>query len=223
MIATWDALLAAEARAVELFALSTPLVVPGKTERQLSDEVAAIAAERFGVSKFWHKKIVRAGANTLRVYAANPPDLTIGEDDILFFDFGPVFGDWEADYGRTFVVGDDPNKHRLAADIARAWDDGAAFVRDRPGVTSAELYAYVSGLARAGGWEFGHVHCGHLVGKFPHERTEPDDDTNHLYGTNELPLRRAGNAGEPLQWILEIHFVDRAAGYGGFQEALLPT
>ncbi|HEY0252286.1 MAG TPA: M24 family metallopeptidase [Kofleriaceae bacterium] len=214
-------MIAAESRARELFELAKPLVVPGKTEREISDEVAGIAAERFGVKKFWHKKIVRSGANTLLPYAANPPDLVIGEDDILFFDFGPVFDDWEADYGRTFVVGNDPRKQQLAADIARAWDAGAAFFRERPGITSAELYRFVSQLARDAGWEFGHVHCGHIVGKFPHEYVDPDDDTNHIYGTNELPMRRAGNGGEPLQWILEIHFVDRAAGYGGFQEALL--
>ena len=95
------------------------------------------------------------------------------------------------------------------------------YFREHPDCTAADLYHHVSGLARAGGWEFGHVHCGHLVGKFPHERDEPDDDENHLYGDNTTKLRRPGSNGEPLQWILEVHFVDRAAGFGGFQEALL--
>jgi hypothetical protein len=27
---------------------------------------------------------------------------------ILFFDFGPIFADFEADIGRTYVIGDDP-------------------------------------------------------------------------------------------------------------------
>jgi hypothetical protein len=31
----------------------------------------------------------------------------------LFFDFGPIFEDWEADFGRTFVIGNDPIKHKL--------------------------------------------------------------------------------------------------------------
>jgi Xaa-Pro dipeptidase len=40
--------------------------------------------------------IVRAGKNTLLPYDENPPDLTIGEDDILFLDLGPVFEQWES-------------------------------------------------------------------------------------------------------------------------------
>jgi hypothetical protein len=37
----------------------------------------------------------------------------IGDDDIVFADFGPIFEEFEADFGRTFVLGDDPIKHRL--------------------------------------------------------------------------------------------------------------
>ncbi|MFT3698996.1 MAG: M24 family metallopeptidase [Kofleriaceae bacterium] len=220
-MATLDELIAAEGRARELFDLSLPLVRPGTTEREISDGVAAIAAERFGVKKFWHKKIVRAGANTVHVYKENPPDLAIQADDIVFFDFGPVFEDWEADYGVTVVVGNDRRKQKLAADIERAWVLGRDYFRAHPEITGAELYRYVCELAREMGWEYGNVHCGHIVGKFPHEHVDPDDEWNHLYGTNDRPMRRPGNTGEPLQWILEIHFVDREAGYGGFQEALL--
>jgi hypothetical protein len=46
-------------------------------------------------------------------YAEDPPDLIIGADDILFLDLGPVFEDREADFGRTFVLGDDPQKCKL--------------------------------------------------------------------------------------------------------------
>ena len=37
----------------------------------------------------------------------------INENDILFLDFGPIFEDWEADYGRTYVLGKDPLKLKL--------------------------------------------------------------------------------------------------------------
>ena len=42
----------------------------------------------------------------------------IEEDDIVFPDFGPVFDEWEADLGRTYVMGDDPRKLRLRDDVA---------------------------------------------------------------------------------------------------------
>lgn len=90
------------------------LIRPGLTEVQLNEEIYALAKEMYGITKYWHKRIVRAGKNTLLPYDDNPPDLTIGDDDILFLDFGPVFEDWEADFGRTFVLGQDPVKSQTA-------------------------------------------------------------------------------------------------------------
>src|SRR5689334_12740456 len=41
------------------------LIIAGKSEEQLNKEVVELARTKFGVEKHWHKKIVRAGANTL--------------------------------------------------------------------------------------------------------------------------------------------------------------
>ena len=41
--------------------------------------------------------------------------------DIVFLDFGPIFEEWEADYGRTYVLGNDSLKKKLANDIEIAW------------------------------------------------------------------------------------------------------
>ncbi|CAN5294175.1 M24 family metallopeptidase [soil metagenome] len=219
---TLEHLLRAEARARELFAECTRrgFVVPGKTESAISDEIAELADEMFGVKKFWHKRIVRAGRNTLLPYDANPPEHTLAADDILFCDFGPIFEEWEADVGFTVVLGDDRNKRALADDTARIWEAGLAYFKTRPNLTAAQLYAHTCELARAAGWEFGHIHCGHVVGKFPHER-DAEGDTELMTASNHRPLRRPGQDGEPLRWILEVHLVDRDAGIGGFQEALL--
>ncbi len=45
----------------------------------------------------------------------------IEEDDILFIDLGPVFEAWEADFGRTFVMGNDPIKTRLRDSLEPVW------------------------------------------------------------------------------------------------------
>ena len=87
-------------------------------EGEASDAIRDLAAEMFGISRYWHKRIVRAGPNTLQPYKQNPPDREIAADDIVFLDFGPIFEQWEADFGRTYVLGDDPVKHRLADDAA---------------------------------------------------------------------------------------------------------
>jgi Xaa-Pro dipeptidase len=211
-------LIAAEGRGRELFAevLARKLIIPGKTESQLSEDVRDLASEMFGVKKYWHKRIVRAGANTQLPYAGNPPDHTLLDDDIMYFDFGPVFdGDWEADLGFTYVLGADPKKHALAAGVASGWNHAAEYFRERTNITCSELYKFCSDFAVQRGWAFGHIHCGHRIGAFPDEQ-----DDERITANNHQIMRRVV-AGQPLVWILEIHFVDREAGYGGFQEALL--
>ncbi len=216
-------LILAENNVQKLFdaCVANNLVVPGKSENQLSQEVCQLAHEMFGVKKYWHKRIVRAGANTLLPYAENPPDRIIQKDDMVFFDMGPVFQEWEADLGRTFVVGSDPHKRKLAVDVAHAWQLGAAYFRANADVTGAELYQYVCSLAHEHGYTYPQHHCGHLIGAFPHERNEGDDDMQYLRADNQKPLRRLGVDAKPLRWILEIHFADSARGYGAFEEALL--
>jgi len=105
----------AQAKAGQLFREieARGLIRPGISEGALNAEIYALAQEMFGISTYWHKRIVRAGRNTLLPYDENPPDLVLGEDDILFLDLGPVFEEWEADFGRTFVLGSDPAKLKL--------------------------------------------------------------------------------------------------------------
>jgi Xaa-Pro aminopeptidase len=216
-------LLDAQDKAVELFAAvgERDIVAPGVTEVQASDAVRDLAAELFGVDKHWHKRIVRAGANTLAPYAENPPDRVIGHDDIVFLDFGPVFEEWEADFGRTFVLGDDPVKARLRDALPVVWQAGRAFFEATPDVTGEQLYAHMVGLAEESGWEFGADIAGHLVGQFPHVRTAGDDPDVYIAAGSDQPLRRTDRSGQACHWILEVHLVDRALGIGGFFEELL--
>jgi Xaa-Pro dipeptidase len=86
-----------------------------RPRHEINESVYALAGSRCGISRYWHKRMVRAGRNTLAPYDENPPDLTVGEDDIVFLDFGPVFEEWDADFGRAYVVGNDPLKHNSAA------------------------------------------------------------------------------------------------------------
>jgi Xaa-Pro dipeptidase len=67
------------------------LIRSGVTEGVLNEDIYALAKKMFGITTYWHKRIVRAGPNTLLPYAENPPNLTIGSDDILLLDLGPVF------------------------------------------------------------------------------------------------------------------------------------
>src|SRR6185312_7801127 len=87
------------------------IINPGRSESRINEAIYSLAQKMYGISQYWHKRIVRAGSNTLLPYDENPPDLVVQKDDILFVDLGPVFQAWEPDFGRTYVLGDDPLKH----------------------------------------------------------------------------------------------------------------
>jgi len=197
------------------------LIRAGISEAELNEAIYELAAEMYGISKYWHKRIVRAGRNTLLPYADNPPDLVLGADDILFVDLGPVFEEWEADFGRTFVIGADPLKLKMQRDIAEAFQDGKEYFKQTPEITSSELFAYAVSLAEKYGWEFGGPIAGHLVGQFPHERIPEDKVTLYVHPGSDLKMRSLNENGQQRHWILEIHFVDREHDIGGFYEELL--
>src|ERR1700735_3609523 len=186
-----SALLEAQTRAEALFheVEARRLIRPGITEKGLNADIYALAQELYGITTYWHKRIVRAGKNTLLPYAENPPDLTIADDDILFLDLGPVFEKWEADFGRTFVIGSDPVKLKLRDDTAAAFAAGKKYFEDNPGITSQQLFAHAKLLAEQAGWEFGGPIAGHLIGQFPHERIPDDKISLYVHPRSSLVMR----------------------------------
>ncbi|WP_374201543.1 M24 family metallopeptidase [Actinocorallia sp. API 0066] len=188
--------------------------------RRPSRRAARIPA-RFGTTRHWHKRIVRSGPHTLFPYQENPPDRTIQDDDIVFADFGPVFQDFEADLGRTYVLGDDPVKHRLAADLPVIFDAGRRLFAADPAITGARLHAEIDRLARAAGWTLGGEHAGHLIGEFPHNKITTTNLDSYIAPGNTTPLRRTDHLGLTCHWILEIHLTTPTHAFGGFHEQLL--
>jgi Xaa-Pro dipeptidase len=216
-------LLEAQRKAEQLFneIEARGLIRPGITESALNADIYALAEQMYGISTYWHKRIVRAGRNTLLPYAENPPDLTIGTDDILFLDLGPIFEKWEADFGRTFVLGSDPLKHKMQQDVGHAFVEGKRYFNETPHITSSQLFGYSHSLAGKLGWEFGGPIAGHLIGQFPHERIAGDKVSLYVHPDSHLPMRSVDEKGQKRHWILEIHFVDREREIGGFYEELL--
>lgn len=216
-------LLRAQNNAVKLFheVETRGLIRAGITESQLNQAIYDLAKELFGISTYWHKRIVRAGANTLLPYADNPPDNTLTEDDILFIDLGPVFEEYEADFGRTFVIGNNPAKLRMRDDVAAAFAEGKRYFHETPGITASQLFHYCVTLAEKYSWEWGGPIAGHLIGHFPHERIAEDKISLYVHPNSNLPMRSTNDKGQPRHWVLEIHFIDRNLKIGGFFEELL--
>ncbi len=223
MTPTVAKLMEAEVKALQLFQTieTRKLIAAGKSEKQLNEEIFVLANELFGIEKYWHKRIVRAGTNTLRPYDDNPPDLIIQKDDILFLDFGPIFEDWEADFGRTFVIGNDPYKLKLKNDIETAWYETKEWFSKQTKLTGAEFHEYILKVTKKYGYEYGGQLAGHLIGNFPHERLEPKNYGLYVHPENPNDMFLLDANGNKRHWILEIHFVDREKQIGGFFEQLL--
>jgi Xaa-Pro aminopeptidase len=215
-------LIKAESKALRLFdkIVAEGFIQPGKTELELNKLVYELAKSEFRINKFWHKRIVRAGKNTLHPYKENPENLALQNDDILFLDFGPIFDQFEADIGRTYVLGNNPKKLQLKKDVEQAWLKARDYFQKQKSITGSELYAYCSELASKCGWSFGGEIAGHIVGSFPHENINNLPKDIYIHPENDADLKSALEGLEETYWIIEIHFVDKNLEIGGFYEQL---
>ena len=216
------ALLEAEKKAEAMFDAieARGLIAAGRSEREIEQDIFALAERDFGVTVHWHKRIVRAGLNTVSIFAENPPVREVEADDIVFLDLGPVFKQWEADVGRTYVIGGDPRKLALRADLETVFDALADHLHRHSAITGAELYEEAVRRAEQAGWLFGGQIAGHLVGEFPHARAAGDRNHHRIWPANPTRLHDPGADGKRRHWIIEVHLVDPDRRYGGFYERL---
>jgi Xaa-Pro aminopeptidase len=198
------------------------LIIPGKSEEQLNAEVCDLALREFGIEKHWHKKIVRGGKNTLAIYPDNPPNRVISKDDILFIDLGPIVDGYEADIGRTYVLGNDSLKLKLKKDVEIAWYEIQAWYQMQTRLKASVLFQYVAEKAQKYGWEFGGEIAGHIVGKFPHEQpADPKSLELDIHPENHNDMFLPDANGNQRHWILELQFIDKENEIGGYFEQLL--
>lgn len=198
------------------------LIKAGKSEEQLNSEVCDLALKKFGIEKHWHKKIVRSGKNTLAIYPDNPPGRIIDNDDILFIDLGPIVEGYEADIGRTYVVGNNPQKQKLKNDVENAWYEIQQWYQKQTALKASTLFQYAAERATKLGWQFGGEIAGHIVGKFPHEQpADPQSLELDIHPENHNDLFLPDAYGNQRHWILELHFIDTKNAIGGYFEQLL--
>jgi Xaa-Pro aminopeptidase len=197
------------------------LIVAGKSEQALAEEIAGIASTQFGIETYWHKKIVRTGSNTIYPYNGNPPDRLIQPNDILFIDLGPIVEGWEADLGRTYILGNDPLKIKLKRDVEAAWEEARIWYKHQGNLTGAAYFNYITELATKYGWTFGGEIAGHIVGHYPHEQLEPGDMGLDIHPDNHADIKQPDKNGNERHWILEIQFIDPVNNMGAYFEQLL--
>ena len=217
-------LLNAEIIAIQLFEAieKNNLIIAGKSEEQLTLEVSDLAFEKFGIKDHWHKKIVRTSVNTLATYNENPPNKIIQEDDILFIDFGLIIEGYEADLGRTYVIGNNATKLKLKNDVEKAWYEIQGWFQMQTKLKASELFQYVVEKTNEYGWTFGSEIAGHIVGKFPHEQPlDPKSLELDIHPGNHNDMFLLDANGDKRHWILELQFIDIEKEIGAYFEQLL--
>lgn len=179
---------------------------------QSETELIGMAKDIFyaaGAQKHWHRPIVRVGKNTLcRFSELSDPEVRLKESDILFFDFGPVFDNHEADVGATLILGDDSEMQRVANVAPILFGEVAGAFKEKQ-ISGRELYKLAQEKAQAMNVHFVTEVDGHRISDFPHA----------LY--SKTSLGEFDQIPTAQRWVLEIQIRHPTLSYGAFYEDIL--
>ncbi len=204
-----ELLLAARDKTLAVIEAAAERTRPGVTEREAKALIKKLQAEH-GCPQFWHPPQIRFGENTLQPFGkTGSGNGVLREEDIFFFDLGPLFEGHEGDVGRSYTVGHDAEMIKCAADTEVIFLE----VRDHwraTGATGEALYNYAEDCAAKRGWILTtHGARGHRVADFPHAARK----RGSIQGLESSP---AAN-----RWILEIQIRHPTRAFGAFFEDLL--
>ena len=201
-------LLEVRRRAIAAVRDLAPRVVPGMGE----EEALALARRALrgnGFTADWVAPELRFGRNTMKKSGEpSDPGVVLQADDVWLVDVGPLWQDHEGDYAETFVVGADPERHRLVRDVREIFDRTSGHWRLTQ-ATGAELYRYAATEAATRGWQLDLEMAGHRLGAHPH--AEFHDGT----------LAAAEFTPSTGLWMLEIQLRHPERPYSAFFEDLL--
>ncbi len=204
-----DLLRSARDKTLRVIEEAAKRVKPGLTELAAKKMVLEIQAE-LGAPKSWHPPQIRFGVNTIQPFnSPGEENVALKENDIFFFDLGPIFEGHEGDVGRAFALGNNPDFRRCCRDAEEIWHEVRTHW-EKSGDTGAELYAFAAARAEKRGWILSLTKAnGHRIADFPHAAK--------VRGSIEdFPQKPA-----PNRWILEIQIRHPQEKYGAFFEDLL--
>ncbi len=138
----------------------------GKTERQLSDQIAAMTVEEgCDIATF---KIVASGPNSASPHH-EPGGRVIREGDSVVVDFGGKVGGYCSDTTRTFHVGEPNDEYRRVHAIVKAAQQ-AGVEAAGPGVAPEDVDAAARAIIDDAGYGEYFIHrVGHGIGLDGHE------------------------------------------------------
>lgn len=204
-----DSLRSAQEQAWKAVRETASKLKPGDSEKDAAAVLKAVLKEH-GVEKIWHPPQIRFGPNTVQPFGKKGlEDVVLQTNDVFFLDIGPVFFGHEGDVGTTFVLGNNPDHHRIVKDAKTVFDEVKA-EWERTGLSGEALYIFAAKRAQEKGWNLSlEGASGHRVSDFPH--------AIHYRGK----LKTFEGQPTPNRWILEIHLQEPGGKFGAFHEDLL--
>ncbi|MBN8553931.1 MAG: M24 family metallopeptidase [Deltaproteobacteria bacterium] len=187
----------------------------GMTERQ-AFQLAMNLCATSGISKQWHKPVIRFGPGTILTFADELNDqYKLKRGDPIYIDLGPVWADqeygleYEGDVADSFIF-DGQNieaKKCIAAarEIFRATEE--EWMKTK--ISGIELYNFIKKNVEKRGYKLVEEVEGHRISDFPH----------HKYSKERLA--KINFEPEPLLWVLEIQIKHPSLEIGAFFEDLL--
>lgn len=164
---------------------------------------------QFGVTKFWHPSKFRIGADTIKSFReVDNSGLQIKEGDICFVDVGPIYEGHEADFGRSFIIGSNPENERLVNASHEVFQKTFEYWK-KFGKTGKELFNFADQQAQRWGYKINPTMAGHRLGDFPHKVFS----SQNLFSFEKRPFENL--------WVLEIHLIDDRKQTGAFFEDVL--
>jgi Xaa-Pro aminopeptidase len=183
------------------------IIKPGMSEKDAFEKLESYLNES-GLEKRWHPTKLRFGKNTTKSFRDLSEDVILNEEDVFFFDIGPVYGEHEGDYGETFVVGNSRENQKLASASKEIFNVTKDLWK-KENLTGEALYQKAEELALKMGYQLNTKMYGHRLGDFPHA----------LFCKESLGKIDFNPA--PFLWVLEIHIIDQKRQLGSFYEDLL--
>jgi Xaa-Pro aminopeptidase len=184
-------------------------ITPGMTEEDAHAQYKNLC-KKYAVEKQWHPPKIRFGPNTLKHFKEPSDPYQLQEEDLFFIDIGPVIEGHEADYGESFVIGNQFEHKQITQASKTVFEEVQNFWQTEA-VSGPLLYEFARSRARFHGHELNMHSDGHRIGDFPH----------HVYfrgGLAECDERVIPDA-----WILEIHLSHPGNKFGAFFEDILTT
>lgn len=209
-----EGLIEAQKKSWQVFSEIRNSLKTGMTEIE-GQKLALEIFKRYGVTQHWHRPQIRFGSGTaLTYYEKLRDDYNLRENDLVYFDLGPVWRDektglnYEGDVGDTFVFGENPKATPLIEATHLLFEKGLGYWQQHH-PTGVELYRYLNQEASSLGFSLMEKIDGHRVSDYPHTQ----------FSKQRLSLFH--HVPKDTLWVLEFQLLTSDRTMGSFFEDLL--